>query len=88
MNNINFFLRELDMSCADNKDNTNNNYEYDFNLQKKIDELNNYKLINKTKQQKTDEMIDPSFRDLFLSDKCTLKELLKICNFYNIEKLN
>jgi len=91
MNNINIFFKEIDSK----NEPINETINVETNIQKMIDELNNsYNLMNKPNTNKINNAnnknklieIDDSIRELYLNDKCTIKDLLKICNYYNIEK--
>jgi hypothetical protein len=93
MNNIHFSFKELD--CINTKlDNT------EVNLQQMIENLDkehkNKKELNFMQTMLTKKRINPSIMpmninsfaqsSLQLNEKLTVKSLLKICDYYNIEK--
>jgi hypothetical protein len=78
--NITFFLKEKD----DNKTN-------DDEIQKMMEELNEHINTSELKSwivnDDIEEDINPFFDGaLSLYKECTIKDLLKICNYYGIEK--
>ena len=75
MNNISIFFNE-----KNDLDNNNNNNDYDNDIKKMMDEFTELDLENNN--QKLNKMIN---HPIILNDY-TVKELFKICNYYEIDK--
>jgi hypothetical protein len=86
-NNISFLLEE-----KDNNDNENENDEFDFsNFINEMDELtkdNNYNYNNNNSEllYYVEKSVFTNEDETYYSEKYTIKDLMKICCYYGIDK--
>lgn len=86
--NISFFLKEKEMSNEENGNKENDNDEYIKKMMYELDEKNNVSMIN----NKNIDLIYFNNKEFYNNDELyynqeySVKDLLKICNYYGIDK--